>query len=291
MGRKTSSIEEFEPARVRPLPKQPRKRFSGIKELADSITEIGQSNPGIVTLVTDDPNFDAQLVDGERRLRACKLADVMFRAEVKVGTDEIQIFAASFAANFGRQDHDAIEIAESLWRLQASGMTQEKMAKLAGHSACWVSSHLQLLKLHPDVQAMMVPTEEDEGAPLTFAVAQMLVTFPEKKQISLAKQISEGMSYAAARRLVLRERGELDSQPTQGAKRKLSTVESILEDLTDRIGIYLDMHPANLNVMIDAIANDQKRLLAELLRDAAGDLEALAEAIEKRFPVLTRRAG
>ena len=89
-------------SRVRPLPGQPRKRFGGIRELAASIVEIGQATPGIVTLVTDDPAFDAQLVDGERRLRACRLAGRPFRAEVREDGDDESIFAASFAANFGR---------------------------------------------------------------------------------------------------------------------------------------------------------------------------------------------
>ena len=121
MGRRKSEIQEFNPRRVRPLPDQPRKRFTGIKELAASITEGGQAVPGIVTLVGDSPDFDCQLVDGERRLRACVLAGVEFRAEVRAGGSVEDIFVASFVANFGKQDHDCIEIAEGLSRMQRGG--------------------------------------------------------------------------------------------------------------------------------------------------------------------------
>ena len=86
---KVFAVQSFDPFRVRPLPNQPRKRFRGIGELASSIAEVGQATPGVVTLVKDDPEFDAQLVDGARRLRACKNLGRPFRAEVRpaVGVD------------------------------------------------------------------------------------------------------------------------------------------------------------------------------------------------------------
>ena len=105
------------------MPDQPRKRFRGIPELAASILEIGQTSPGIVTVVTDDPMYDAQLVDGERRLRACQVAGVRFRVEVwpdEHSTDAR--FVASFGANFGKQDHDPQEICAGLCRLDAMGI-------------------------------------------------------------------------------------------------------------------------------------------------------------------------
>ncbi|HZY72959.1 MAG TPA: ParB/RepB/Spo0J family partition protein [Edaphobacter sp.] len=163
MGRSRTHVEEFDPQRVRPLPSQPRKRFTGIRELAESIKEAGQITPGIVTPITDDPKYDVQLVDGERRLRACKMAQIPFRAEVREGADPEALFAASFAANFGKQDHDAIEIAEALARIQKSGKTIEQMARLAGKSTTWVSQHLSLLKLHPWVQEML--RRRSVGAP------------------------------------------------------------------------------------------------------------------------------
>jgi ParB family chromosome partitioning protein len=163
MRKQISTTCEFDPTRVRPLPDQPRKRFYGIKELAASIAEVGQSTPGIVTLLEGDKDFDAQLIDGERRLRACKLLGKPFRAEVQKDTPDA--FAASFAANFGKQEHDCIEIAFALGRLRDEGRTVQQLAALAGKSTCWVSQHLAILKLHPDVQGMML-AKEDDGEPL-----------------------------------------------------------------------------------------------------------------------------
>src|SRR3989344_916572 len=61
----------LDPNRVRPFPDQIRKRFRGIPELAQSIKAVGQTTPIKVRLLEDGGDFDAELVDGERRLRAC----------------------------------------------------------------------------------------------------------------------------------------------------------------------------------------------------------------------------
>lgn len=302
MGRKRTAVEEFDPQRVRPLAGQPRKRFKGINELAASIAEIGQSCPGIVTLVAGDARYDAQLVDGERRLRACRQAGVPFRAEVRPDATAEEIFVASFGANFGKQDHDVMEIAEGLDRMRRAGKTVEQLGRIAGKSASWVVSHLNLLKLHPDVQAMMVTDaddEDDDARPkVTFSIAQLLVSVePPAAQVALARRITkgDGMGMAAARRFILRERSEAGDAKaysgSRGHQRAIGTIESITEDVTERIGVYLDMPGPEINRLIDATDMRTKRLVVQSLRDAQENLAALAERIEERLPALNRRTA
>lgn len=283
-------VEEFDAERVRPLPGQPRERFRGIKELAESIAEIGQQQAGIVTLVSDDPQFDAQLIDGERRLRACKMAGVPFRAEIADAADAETIFAESFAANFGKQTHDAIEIAKALSRMQSTGRTIEQLARIAGKSTTWVTQHLSLLQLHPDVQKMMIPGPRDEYR-LTFSLAQLLVSCNEADQLRIARKIvaGEGMGMAQARRMILKERARQGDKNAyankKGPARSIETIESILEDCSNRIGVYLDMPPAQLNAMIDAVDNRSKLLLIELMDGFNDNIAGLAEAIQARLTV------
>lgn len=297
-------VQEFDAHRVRPLPDQPRKRFRGIKELAASIAEIGQSTPGIVTLIDNDPDFDAQLVDGERRLRACRLIDAPFRAEIRRDAEAEEIFVASFAANFGKQDHDAIEIAEGLARMQRAGKTIEQLARIAGKSQGWVGQHLSLLKLHPDLQAMLVEADDPDGddrgdaaAPrLTFTVALTLTGLEHDRQLELVKQITRGggMSLAAARRFVMKARHaagdkraytKLNGSP----RRSLGSIDSILEDTSNRIGVFLDMPGAEINRLIDAADAYARRQIIEQIEETCGDLQALADAIKARLPKLPRR--
>jgi ParB/RepB/Spo0J family partition protein len=297
-ARKQTIIEEFWPDRVRPLPGQPRKRFAGIRELADSISEIGQSCPGIVTLVKDDPAADAQLVDGERRLRACKLIGVPFRAEVRDAASLEDLFVASFGANFGKQEHDAIEVAEGLARMQAAGKTMEQMAKIAGKSISWVANHLNLLKLHPSVQRMMIrggneyqgrEADEEQKPHLTFQLAQLLVAVDEAKQIQLARKITdgEGMSLSGARRMILQVRHKSgDKAAYSGGRRGLSLggIERAVTQFADRLGVYLDMPGMELNRLIDCLGTREKRELIDQLGDMTESLTILAESIEKRMP-------
>lgn len=291
MPRPRTIVEEFDPARVRPLPDQPRKRFRGIKELADSIFEVGQQTPGIVTPVSDDPKFDAQLIDGERRLRACRMAGVPFRAEVRAAATVEQSFVLSFAANFGKQDHDCIEIAEGLARMHRAGKTYEQLARIAGRSTQWVSAHMNLLSLHPDVRAMMIKEEsrrDDESAPLTFALAQLLVPMAQERQLAAARKIVNwNLSMAEARRYILKQRAKAGDRSAyvskRGVQRSIETIGSILSDATNRFGVFLDMPGPDFNALVDAADTRATARLVEQIESVCEELSGLAEVIRGRL--------
>jgi ParB/RepB/Spo0J family partition protein len=293
----SSRVLEFDPGRVRPLAGQPRKRFAGIKQLAASIAEVGQSTPGIVILLEDkksDCDFDAQLVDGARRLRACKSIGRKFRAEVRGGAGLDDLFVASFAANFGKQNHDAIEIAEALGRIQKMGKTIEQMARIAGKSVSWAASHLNLLKLDPAVQRMMMLRKKNKShesmARLTFSLAQLLVPLEPGRQIELARKITsgDGMTLLAARRLILKIRSKSGDEHAysggrRGPGRNINTLESTMTDFSNRVGIYLDMPGAQLGPMIDGLGAAGRRRMAERIEKLAEELGTLAEMIRERI--------
>lgn len=301
MRKSKDEIVEFDPDRVRPLPDQPRKRFRGIKELAASIAEVGQKAPGIVNMIEGLGPYDAQLVDGERRLRACAMAGVPFRAIVRPAVDAEATFVESFAANFGRQEHDVLEIAEGLARLLKGGKNAAQAARITGRSDTWVNQHLNLLKLHPDVRAMMVcgDGEDDEETPrVTFQLAQLLVPLDHKDQLALARRITrgDGMTLTAARRMILKFRSEAGEQGVYvgggGRPRSIRTIESMLEQITDKVGIYVDMPGKEFNQLVDGIDQRTKRTLVEAIKDVSENLVALADAIEaRRVAAVTPGAG
>jgi len=66
----------LDPFRVKPFADQPRKRFRGIEQLAKSIRLVGQVTPIVVTPCRES-GFDAELVDGERRLQACRMPKIV----------------------------------------------------------------------------------------------------------------------------------------------------------------------------------------------------------------------
>jgi ParB family chromosome partitioning protein len=130
---------------------QPRTNFNpgDLQELADSIREKGVIQPLIVTSGSDD-NFE--LVAGERRLRASKLAGLSRVPVILVDIDnEDTLLELALIENIQRTDLNAIEEAEAYKKLiEKFGYTQEETAKRVGKQRSTVTNMLRLLKL-PDI--------------------------------------------------------------------------------------------------------------------------------------------
>lgn len=277
-----NTVREFDPARVRPFAGQPRKRFNDISALARSIKKNGQQIPGKVVLL-DQPDFDAELIDGERRLRACLELGITFRAEVdgSPGT-EADRFEKSLAANFGRQDHDCLEIAEALGRLRESGRTQTEMADICGgKSIAWVCQHLSLLQLHPNVQTMLIPGNDGRTA-LGLSVALMIVNQPHDFQQRIAKKVA-GMSMVEARRIILRQ-ARIDGRTTGkqvSPQKQFMRLRASTDDMLHRLGIYADMSYEELKTVLLASEPGFRESLAASLAEVSNHASGISETLDK----------
>ena len=149
-GLKRGGIVWLPIGEIKPSPVQPRKQFdeAGLMELSQSIKIYGILNPLTVRLRPGG----YELVAGERRLRAAKLAGLR---EVPCISLDVNIEDASFIAlveNLQRRDLDFIEEAQGLSRLIRSfGLSQEEAARRIGKSQSAVANKLRLLKLPEDV--------------------------------------------------------------------------------------------------------------------------------------------
>ena len=135
---------------ISPCPMQPRKIFddSSLKELCESIKSYGILNPLTVRM----KNGSYELIAGERRLRAAKLAGLK---EVPCIVMDISMEDAGLIAlieNLQRRDLDFVEEATGLNQLITMfGMSQEEAARKIGKSQSAVANKLRLLRLPPDV--------------------------------------------------------------------------------------------------------------------------------------------
>ncbi len=157
-------VKAFNPFRVRPLPEQIREQFVGIYELAASIKALTQILPIVVTEIEGNPDYDAQLVDGERRLEACKHLKrgvVAFLWDGKTNVEDL--YALSVAANCNRQGHNVVEFLHAIQRFMKHGKTQEQIAQIFGKSQGWVSQHYLLRNLHPTVLSWLIPVPIGES--------------------------------------------------------------------------------------------------------------------------------
>ena len=137
---------------IEPNPYQPRMSFDqeALEELADSIRTLGLIQPITVRRKSDSRY---QIISGERRFRACRLAGLdMIPAYIR-DTNDQGMLEMAIVENIQREDLDPIEVAMSYQRLiEECSLTQEQMAIRVGKKRASVTNYLRLLKLPAKIQ-------------------------------------------------------------------------------------------------------------------------------------------
>ena len=137
---------------IEPNPFQPRMTFDqeALEELAESIRALGLIQPITVRRKSDGRY---QIISGERRFRACRLAGLdMIPAYIR-DTNDQGMLEMAIVENIQRQDLDPIEVAMSYQRLiEECSLTQEQMAVRVGKKRASVTNYLRLLKLPAKIQ-------------------------------------------------------------------------------------------------------------------------------------------
>lgn len=178
------SIAEIPVDQIKENPFQPRTYFDeeALQELADSIKELGVIQPITVRRVKKNKY---ELISGERRLRASKLAGLdQIPAYIRLANDQGMLEMA-LVENIQRQELDAVEVALSYQRLiDEIGITQEEMSKRVGKKRSTVTNYLRLLKLPLIIQAGI------RDRMLSMGHARALVNLPDENiQLDLYKNI------------------------------------------------------------------------------------------------------
>lgn len=202
------NVQQVKITEIVPNPFQPRKIFAqeSLQELAASIEEYGIIQPLIVRVISDG----FELVAGERRLRASKLAGLsQVPVIIKEFTDK-EVAELAMIENLQREDLHFLEEAEGFQQLITSfGFTQEELAKRMGKNQSTIANKLRLLKLIPEVRAVVANEK------LTERHARSLLKIEDARlQMEVLELISE-------KRLNVRETEEL--------------IEEFLEDIAKQV--------------------------------------------------------
>ncbi|MBR5653048.1 MAG: ParB/RepB/Spo0J family partition protein [Prevotella sp.] len=159
----SSTISEVPIDQIEANPNQPRRDFddASLQELANSLRQIGIIQP--ITLRETGVNH-YQIVAGERRWRAARMAGIdSIPAYIRTIDDE-QVMEMALIENIQREDLNAIEIALAYAHLlESEGMTQEKVSERVGKSRVAVANYLRLLKLPAQVQMALQKRTIDMG--------------------------------------------------------------------------------------------------------------------------------
>lgn len=210
---------------------QPRKTFDGgaLAELSESIRKHGVLQP---LLVRPMPNGSYQLVAGERRWRASRMAGL---SEVPVVIKELtdtQTMEIALIENLQREDLNPIEEAEGLHALiETCGMTQEEVATSVGRSRPAITNALRLLRLPAEIRSMT------RDGKLSAGHARALLAFEDEAQmLTLAKSICENDSITVREVERRSKKQEPPSATSHKIKRRNSYYDEVELALSEVLG-------------------------------------------------------
>lgn len=246
---------------------QPRKRFddTALEELAESIREHGVLQPLTVRRLSSGYY---QIIAGERRWRAARLAGLTEIPAIIVEADDRKVTELALIENLQREDLDPIEEAEGYRKLMDGyHMTQEEVAARVGKSRSTVANALRLLGLCPEVRTLL-----EEGK-LSGGHARAILPLTAALQKKAAQQVIDGglsvrQTEALAKKLAAKPKTvkQEDTETVNYAKLAAS-------ELTDKLGrgcrivpgrkkgrIELDYYGVDdLNDLLDALSLIKKR--------------------------------
>ncbi len=207
---------------------QPRKRMDegALYELAESIKSQGVMQP---ILVRKTANGNYEIIAGERRFRAAKLAGLTEVPVLVRDVSDQNAAAMALIENMQREDLNPLEEAIGLQRLiKEFGLTHEQAAQAVGRSRSAASNLLRLLNLAEPVQTMLVAGDLEMGH------ARALLSLDRAAQITAANQISaKKMSVREAEGLVKKIGADFSLVTQKPAKEKSRDIKRLEEELSD----------------------------------------------------------
>ena len=181
-----SAIQELNLADIRPNPFQPRTEFDeeALSELAASIKAIGIVQPITVRAVEEGKY---EIIAGERRFRASKLAGLSTIPAYIRKTEDDSLLELALIENIQREDLNAIEVAISYQRLiDECNLTQDGLSERVGKKRATIANYLRLLKLPAQIQLAV----RDKKISMGHARAILGVEDPDT-QLMIFEQILE----------------------------------------------------------------------------------------------------
>ena len=211
--------------KIEPNREQPRKNFDedALLELADSIKQFGLLQP---ILVQDRKDY-YEIIAGERRWRAAKLAGLKEVPVIIKNYTEREILEISLIENIQREDLNPIEEAQAYKRLLTEfNLKQDEVAERVSKSRTAVTNSMRLLKLSEQVQQMVI----NEMLTTGHARALLAVEDPEEQYTLAQKVFDEKLSVRDVEKLVKNLQ-----KPTKPRKVDDKTLDLIYQDIAERL--------------------------------------------------------
>lgn len=195
-----TAVREVPLDAIVPSPLQPRREFreDQLHELMDSIREHGIISP----LVVRDVHGKLELIAGERRLRAARLAGMAHVPVIVREASDRDVLEMALIENLQREDLNPIEQAEAYQRLSKDfHLTQEEIARRVGKNRATVANTMRLLELAPEVARMVAQGRISTG----HAKVILGLKHHSLQQLIADKVVKKGLTVRDAEKEVERE--------------------------------------------------------------------------------------
>lgn len=290
---KYDSIFWIDVDRIVPNPYQPRKEFTetGLTSLSESIRQYGVLQPLVVSRTevekSDGSGLESiyELIAGERRLRASKLAGLkQVPVVIRQGESNLTKLELAIIENLQREDLNAIDRAKALRKLiDEFGISHAETAAKIGKSREYVSNSLRLLSLPEHMQSAIVGREISEGhaRPL-----MALNDRPEERETLFKEIILKRLPVRAAERIAR----SIAQERVHKYHRKSSEMVELEKSLTETLGtrVIIETNAEGGRLLIDFFSPDDLQQLVAALQSEQQKLEENAALMMPIFPNTTQ---
>ncbi len=267
----SNSVFWIDVDKIRPNPYQPRREFDEgpLRDLSESIRQYGVLQPLTVTRVErvkEDGGIvtEYELIAGERRLRASKLAGLtQIPAIIRTGDNAMMKLELAIIENLQREDLNAVERARAFIRLSDEfKFTHAQIGQKVGKSREYVSNTLRLLTLPEDMLNALSEGRISEGHARPI---MMLVDRPEEQIVLfkeiLFKKISVREAERIARRVAVERARKKENQPDP-------EIIEIEEKMQEALGtrVHIEKKDVGGRVTIDFFSNEDLHQILEMMK-------------------------
>ena len=264
-------ITKLRISQIEPKADQPRRVFEGeaLAELADSIAAHGVLQPILVREIADG---HYQIIAGERRYRASKMAGLAEVPVIVLDKNDIETAQISLIENIQREDLNPVEEAQAYRALiQSYNLTQEEVSLKVGKGRSTITNALRLLDLSDDSLAMLNAGELSAG----HARALLSLKDKGKETSTAAKIVALGLSVRAAEDLVRKEnkltqKAEIEGEEVPEIGLEIDYYAELSKKAMDLIGRRVKINHKGVAKTV-SISYEDNEDLEILLRKLCGD--------------------
>ncbi|MGH7175435.1 MAG: ParB/RepB/Spo0J family partition protein [Minisyncoccia bacterium] len=285
---KYDSVFWIEVDKIKPNPYQPRREFDEerLKALAESIRQYGILQPLVITRKdvekADGLGSEYELIAGERRLRAAKLAGLAsVPAVIRAGENNLTKLELAIIENLQREDLNAIDRAKALAKLvDEFGISHAEVGAKIGKSREYVSNSIRLLALPEHMQQAVVGREMSEGHARTLLA---LNDRPEERETLFKEIILKKLPVRAAERIAR----SIAQERVRKHHKKTPEMAELEKSLTETLGtrVIIEANEQGGRLTIDFFSpEDLSALVSALAAKEEGNVAA--PAADSAMPIL-----